>query len=98
MKSELLPTPSKNHYLFNMRDIWRVVQGICGSSSRYVLDPNDAVRLWYHENMRVYHDRLTTESDRTIFKNMLNDKITTYFNLKVKDVINAERIIYGDFL
>lgn len=98
VKAELLPTPSKNHYLFNMRDIWRVIQGICGSSNRYVLDANDVVRLWYHENMRVYHDRLTTESDRIMLKEMLNTKITKFFNLEISNVINAERIIYGDFL
>jgi len=81
-----------------MRDIWRVIQGICGSSSRYVLDANDVVRLWYHENMRVYHDRLTTESDRILLKGMLNTKITKFFGLEISKVINAERIIYGDFL
>ncbi len=71
VKMDLLPTPSKSHYSFNLRDIWRVIQGICGASQRNILEANDICRLWFHENMRVYHDRLTTEDDRTRCKDIL---------------------------
>ena len=33
--------------------------------------PQDLIKLWYHENMRVFHDRLTTEEDRAYLKNIL---------------------------
>lgn len=61
---ELLPTPSKSHYTFNLRDIWRVFQGICSASPKHTTDVKDLLKLWYHENMRVFHDRLTTVEDR----------------------------------
>jgi dynein heavy chain len=64
VRRELLPTPSKQHYTFNLRDIAKVFQGICTSSPKHILELTDILRLWYHENMRVYHDRLTTEEDR----------------------------------
>ncbi len=60
VRAELLPTPSKSHYTFNLRDIWRVFQGICSANAKNTQTPQDLLRLWYHENMRVFHDRLTT--------------------------------------
>lgn len=60
VKQELLPTPSKSHYTFNLRDIWRVFQGMCSASPRQTTEVKDLLKLWYHENMRVFHDRLTT--------------------------------------
>lgn len=29
------------------------------------------VRLWYHENMRVFHDRLIDEKDREYLRELL---------------------------
>ena len=64
VKAELLPTPSKSHYTFNLRDLSKVFQGICSASPKFTTEVVHVVRLWYHENMRVFHDRLTTAEDR----------------------------------
>ena len=56
VKETLLPTPSKSHYLFNLRDVARVFQGICNASAKHMQTKIDFCRLWYHENTRVYHD------------------------------------------
>ena len=98
VREELLPTPSKSHYTFNLRDISRVFQGICGIIQKDCQDPVVLVRLWYHENMRVFHDRLINEQDRTYFRDLL---VTFFVKFGYPDsgvVLEQERILFCDFL
>jgi len=97
VKAELRPTPNKSFYTFNLRDISKVFQGICSASIKHCYEKEHIVRLWYHENMRVFHDRLTTEEDREFFKKLLRDQFAE-FGLTAEQVINKERIIFGDFM
>ncbi len=58
------------------------------------------VRCWYHENMRVFHDRLVDEEDREYLKNLLISKIQHFNGLTQEEVIDPqiERIIFSDFM
>lgn len=47
--AELLPTPAKMHYLFNLRDLSKVFQGMSTVGSGVVTEKGKLVRLWVHE-------------------------------------------------
>lgn len=96
VKRELLPTPSKSHYTFNLRDIWKVFQGICSASPKFTGDMVGVTKLWFHENMRVFHDRLTTEEDREYMIKLLVQQFQL-FGLTQEQVLDTERILFGDF-
>ena len=71
-QTELLPTPQKSHYCFNLRDISKVFQGILMVHPKKVFKENQMIRLWIHETSRVFHDRLINHEDRDWFYNLIS--------------------------
>ncbi|KAL1497384.1 hypothetical protein ABEB36_008364 [Hypothenemus hampei] len=65
---KFLPTPTKSHYTFSLRDFSRVVNGLLDIPPTKLKDQNKFIRLWIHEIYRVFHDRLIDDTDReTLF-------------------------------
>ena len=68
IKAEKLPTPTKPVYLFNMRDMSKVVQGIMNAHKDYYDTSDSILRLFIHECTCVFSDRLNSLEDREWFR------------------------------
>nr|XP_014091747.2 dynein heavy chain 12, axonemal isoform X1 [Bactrocera oleae] len=86
VQAELRATPAKSHYIFNLRDIARVVSACALFKKESANDKKMFPRLWYHEAMRVFYDRLVDESDRQWMFQKLNDCVKNNFREKLESV------------
>uniref|UniRef100_A0A8C4Z8H0 Dynein, axonemal, heavy chain 2 n=1 Tax=Gadus morhua TaxID=8049 RepID=A0A8C4Z8H0_GADMO len=94
-----LPTPAKIHYLFNLRDISKVFQGLL-RAHRDVHDTKQSItRLWIHECFRVFSDRLVDSSDAEAFVGLMAEKLGSLFDLTYPSICpNKIPPVFGDFL
>uniref|UniRef100_A0A803T3C5 Dynein axonemal heavy chain 5 n=1 Tax=Anolis carolinensis TaxID=28377 RepID=A0A803T3C5_ANOCA len=91
-KNKMLPTPAKFHYVFNLRDLSRIWQGMC--SLIWVL-----IKLWKHECKRVIADRFTIPEDVAWFDVALAKLIEEEFGVDKKALVHPNIDAYFvDFL
>ncbi|KAE8741073.1 hypothetical protein FOCC_FOCC013411 [Frankliniella occidentalis] len=90
---ELLPTPTKTHYTFNLRDLSKVFQGVLMADPKNVASLDQLLVLWYHENLRVYQDRLVDDKDRAWFSERLRAVMRTRFN---QDPVGEDPLYFGE--
>ncbi|XP_072759448.1 dynein axonemal heavy chain 2 [Anoplolepis gracilipes] len=96
---KMLPTPTKMHYLFNLRDISKVFQGLLRSHKDYQYSRQTFLRLWVHESFRVFYDRLIDEKDREWFVTQLNDQLGKHFELTFHNVCPEKRCpVFGSIM
>uniref|UniRef100_A0A8C3UWY6 Dynein axonemal heavy chain 1 n=1 Tax=Catharus ustulatus TaxID=91951 RepID=A0A8C3UWY6_CATUS len=95
--SQLLPTPAKSHYTFNLRDLSKVFQGMLMAEPGKVENKEHLLRLWYHESCRVFCDRLVSEEDRTWFDKLMMEKMEE-FGTTFEEVIPFQPVLFGDFM
>uniref|UniRef100_UPI00358FFBD0 dynein axonemal heavy chain 3 n=1 Tax=Myxine glutinosa TaxID=7769 RepID=UPI00358FFBD0 len=105
-----LPTPSKSHYIFNLRDFARVIHGVLLCPASHLTDGDKLIRLWVHEVYRVFYDRLIDHDDQQAFFNIVSVTMSGYFNQTVDKVLGAlspvgkvtdediRSLLFGDYL
>ena len=82
----LLPTPSKSHYTFNLRDFSRIIQGILLCKPEEGFDRTSLVKLWCHESLRVLGDRLIDHADRSWFHDHMATTCIDRFSTSLTDI------------
>ncbi|XP_016398775.1 dynein heavy chain 5, axonemal-like [Sinocyclocheilus rhinocerous] len=75
VKAKMLPSPAKFHYIFNLRDLSRIWQGILTVGSEVCKTPQLLASLFRHECTRVIADRFIDQKDRETFDGIL-ERIT----------------------
>lgn len=96
---KMLPTPKKCHYLFNLRDISKVFQGLLRSNAEYHDSRPIFLRLWIHEIFRVFSDRLVDQNDMDWLQNKTNEVLGHFFDSTIATLCPNKRLpIFGDFM
>uniref|UniRef100_A0A8D3AXA9 AAA+ ATPase domain-containing protein n=1 Tax=Scophthalmus maximus TaxID=52904 RepID=A0A8D3AXA9_SCOMX len=90
---DLPPTPSKFHYIFNLRDLSRVYNGLTLTK---FLTVTQFVRVWRNECLRIFHDRLIDETDKAMVQGHIKNLIEEHFNSDMEAVIR-DPILFGDY-
>ncbi|XP_010215324.1 PREDICTED: dynein heavy chain 12, axonemal [Tinamus guttatus] len=107
----LLPTPAKSHYTFNLRDFSRVIQGCLLVKKESVESKHVMMRLFVHEVFRVFYDRLVADDDRAWLFRLMKDIVKEHFKEAFDSVFahlrqgstpvteeNMRSLVFGDYL
>ena len=100
VSEELLPTPSKSHYTFNLRDVSKVFQGCLMISPAQCQSKPVFRDLWIHEVMRVFHDRLIDDTDKGYFTQLVYEMLRMRWDVSDShdDLFVERKNFFGDYM
>ena len=90
-------TDRKFHYIFNLRDLSNVFQGMLFTTNECITCPNDMAKLWMHETMRVYRDKLADLKDIETFDKAQKDIYKKSFEETNETEVLVDPLIFCHF-
>ncbi|XP_061912443.1 dynein heavy chain 9, axonemal isoform X3 [Entelurus aequoreus] len=90
--STFLPTAVKFHYVFNLRDLSNIFQGILFSTWECLKTPVDLLKIYMHESNRVYRDKLVEEKDFLVFDKLQADMLKKFFE-DMEETLEQTRVM-----
>ncbi|XP_049864535.1 dynein axonemal heavy chain 6 [Schistocerca gregaria] len=104
ISEDLLPTPAKSHYVFNLRDLSKCIQGVLQADAGTVREAIQMMRLFYHECLRVFHDRLINIEDKSYFYKLMYEVCNRTYGDPViqlpeeEIILHPPVLLFGDFM
>eukprot|EP00929_Paragymnodinium_shiwhaense_P087549 TRINITY_DN476_c0_g6_i1.p1 TRINITY_DN476_c0_g6~~TRINITY_DN476_c0_g6_i1.p1 ORF type:complete len:3651 (-),score=1240.57 TRINITY_DN476_c0_g6_i1:538-10725(-) len=96
IKNSLLPTPSRFHYVFNMRDLSRIFQGVMEAPLVCIPDEARLVSLWKHECTRVFADKLSRIQDKEFVDKVIAEYMLSHYG-ETLSAENTKTVWWADF-
>ena len=98
ISKSLKPTPSKFHYIYNLRDLAKVFQCMLMTNPKSISSAEVFARLWVHECMRIFGDRLVAQEDRDWLQNYVVSVMSNRFRYEwtVEDIFVKRTILFTD--
>ncbi|CAF0871119.1 unnamed protein product [Rotaria sordida] len=94
----LPPTPSKFHYIFNLRDLSRIFNGLVSTTPERFQTAAQMTRVWRNECLRVLYDRLIDTTDRKFLDEKLQSLVNDQPTLKPhSEIIFRQPSLFGDY-
>lgn len=92
----LPPTPSRFHYIFNLRDLARVYEGLLRTTPDKFGTAAAFVRAWRNEILRIFHDRLIDAHDKSVVLDHVKTVVSSKFSSFAEHVLENP-ILMGSF-
>lgn len=75
VSSSFLPTAIKFHYMFNLRDLTNITEGLMRATRDTIKTTPQLIQLLIHECARVYCDRMVTMEDKEAYSKLVEEVV-----------------------
>ena len=96
VREAIVAVPCKPHYVYCLRNCLDAVRGIARIRCTDVEDEQLVFRLFKHEHLRVYGDRLSDAADQILLERILQTQLMAFNSNWASHL--AERVMFGDYV